>query len=267
MAIFFLLASMLVLAACSEKTDNAKTEKQEEKEAAAPLFAYVGAGLKEPVEEIIAMYEEEFDQKVEVSYNHSGGLLTQLDTAKTGDIFMPGGMTFVQTAEEKGHIQMIEGPIAYHTPVVITPKDNPANIQSIYDLAKENVELIVPELESTALGKTAKKIFENTKLGAEIEKRILTSVETGPKVAATLQLGQGNAALAEYSAWAKQKDQFHLVEIDPAINLVDEIPCATTTYSEQPEAAEQFAKFVADKGPEVFEKHGFKITPPAAVNQ
>ncbi|MGM7634555.1 substrate-binding domain-containing protein [Bacillus sp. Hm123] len=174
----------------------------------------------------------------------------------TGDIFMPDGMTFVKTAEEKGHIQTIEGPIAYHTPVVITPKDNPANIQSIYDLANEDVELIVPELESTALEKTAKKIFENAKLGAEIEKQILTSVETGPKVAATLQLGQGNAALAEYSAWSKQKDQFHLVEIDPAINLVDEIPCATTTYSEQPETAEQFAKFAADKGPEVFESTG-----------
>nr|WP_100401676.1 substrate-binding domain-containing protein [Bacillus sp. FJAT-42315] len=52
---------------------------------------------------------------------------------------MPGGMTFVKTAEEKGHIQTIKDPIAYHTPVVITPKDNLANIQSIYDLANKDV--------------------------------------------------------------------------------------------------------------------------------
>lgn len=174
---------------------------------------------------------------------------------------MPGGMPFVKMAEEKGHIDHVDGPIAYHTPVIVTPKGNPARVTKLEDLAKEGTELIVPELEATALGKTANKVFEKAGLAKEIKSRIITSVDTGPKVTATLLLGKGNAAITEYSSWYNQQDKLDLIEIDPSQNIVDEIPCAVTKYATNKEEADKFAHFVAEKGPEVFEKYGFKVKP------
>lgn len=269
-----IFATMLLMVACGgkneEQTNNNDTEQNVNNDvstdAGEPLFAYVGAGLKEPFEELMSMYEEETGKKIETSYNNSGSLITQLETAQEGDIFMPGGMPFVKKVQEKGHIDSLEGPIAFHTPVIVTPKDNPANITSFNDLTNDNVELVVPELEATALGKTFVKIMDNAQLRDEIEKQIIVQVETAPKITATLLLGQGNAAITEYSSWYKQQDKLDLVEIDPAINDVDEIPCAVIKYSKQKEEAGKFAKFVAEKGPAVFEKHGFKIDPPVKSN-
>ena len=276
-SMMLLLMSMLLLTACGSNSEQAKKEENQaetqqpsgqnsetnKEQTDEPLFAYVGAGLKDPFEELMEMYKQETGKSIETSYNNSGSLVTQLETAKKGDIFMPGGMPFVKKAQENRHIEYIEGPIAYHTPVIVTPKGNPANITSFADLANENVELIVPELEATALGKTLGKIMKNANLQSEIEKQIIVAVESAPKITATLLLGQGNAAITEYSAWAKQQDQLDLIEIDPAINEVDEIPCAVIKYSTQKAEAEKFVKFVAEKGTEIFAKHGFKIDVPS----
>lgn len=270
-----LIISIVLLVACNGQEEKENVEKNEaatEQKLAAnakgvseesePLFAYVGAGLKEPFEELMDMYELETGKKIETSYNNSGSLITQLETAKTGDIFMPGGMPFVKKVQENDHVEIVEGPISYHTPVIVTPKGNPANIKSFDDLAKDSAEIIVPELDATALGKTLAKIMENADLYEDIEKQIIVQVETAPKITATLLLGQGNAAITEHAAWAKRKDELELIEIDPAINEVDEVPIAVLKHSKQKEEAEKFAKFVAKEGPTVFEQHGFKTELP-----
>lgn len=273
---FIMFTSIVLLAGCGgqknaevEEADQQSTEQsgvnieeQEKTDSDEPLFGYIGAGLKEPFEELMEMYEVETGKKIEANYNNSGSLITQLETAETGDIFMPGGMPFVKKVEEKDHIELVEGPIAYHTPVIVTPKENPANIQSFDDLTNEAAEIIVPELEATALGKTLAKIMKNAELYDDIEENIIVQVETAPKITSTLLLGEGNAAITEHAAWAKQKEKLELIEIDPAINEVDEIPIAVLTFSKQKEEATKFAKFVAQEGPAIFEKHGFKTEPP-----
>jgi molybdate transport system substrate-binding protein len=222
------------------------------------LLAYVGAGLKGPATELAQAYEKQSGVRVEMILNSSGALLGQLELSRKGDIYMPGGMPFVALAKKAGFIAEMVGPLAYHYPVIIVPKGNPAHISKVQDLARPGVRLILPDKESTALGKSALKIFANINLSAAIEKNVKAYVETGPKVPMTIMLGQGDAGIGEFSDASKHSASLEMVDIDPEVNVVDEIPCALLTCSAQPAAAREFLRFMKANGAAVFAKHGFK---------
>ncbi|MGI6678410.1 MAG: molybdate ABC transporter substrate-binding protein [Dehalobacterium sp.] len=249
--ILIVVMALFVLGGCANEADNTTEE-------AKSLFAYVGANLKEPVSELATSFEEETGVKVEMNFNNSGALLNQVETMKKGDIYMPGGMTFVEQAEEKGHIDLVISPIAYHTPVIVTPKDNPGQVSSIEDLANEGIELVIPDKDATTIGKTAYKIFAKIGKTDEIEENIIANLESPAKVMAAITMGQGNAGIVEYSNTFKDRDKIEVVEIDPAVNQVEEIPIASLIYSTDHELAMSFMEYVQENGPGVFGKYGFK---------
>ncbi len=253
-----LLASLLFVGGCGnqpeEKSDE--TEKQQKS-----LFAYVGANLKEPVSEIAASYEKKTGVKVELTFNNSGAILNQIEMSKKGDICIPGGMPFVEKAKEKNFVDQVVGPIAYHTPVIITPEGNPAQISVVEDLAKEGVKLVMPDQEATAIGKSATSVFAKIGKTAEIEKNVIASLESPAKVLAAIEMGQGNAGIVEVSNTINN-DKIEVVEIDPQVNVIDQIPVVSLVYTKDKELTSDFLEYVEDNGPAVFKKYGFKIEKP-----
>jgi molybdate transport system substrate-binding protein len=222
------------------------------------LFAYVGAGLKDPVTELGVIYEQKTGIEVEMTFNNVGGLYSQLELSKKGDIFIPGGMPFLTKAKQAGYILEMAGPIAYHVPVIITPKGNPAKISSVADLAKPGVKLVLPDTKATAIGASAAKVFNKLRITNEITKNTLALMETPMKVTAALLIGQGDAGIVEYSDAVKNMAKLEMIMIDPALNEIDEIPCAVLAFTNQKEAAEAFMEFAKKEGPAVFAKYGFK---------
>ncbi|HHU85441.1 MAG: substrate-binding domain-containing protein [Pelotomaculaceae bacterium] len=253
-----LLIAGMILSACAnqlpEEPNSSATPQEQQK----TLFAYVGAGLKEPVTELAAIYEQETGVKVELTFNNTGALLGQLDTVKKGDIYMPGGMSYLDKAKKKGHIDEIVGPVAVHAPVIITPRGNPAGISSLMDLARPGVKVILPEKEATAMGQAAFKMFNRLGIAEQVEKNVLAYVETAPKVSTSIMMGQGDAGIAEYNNAVNCKDKVDMIEIDESINIVDEVPCASLIYSGNKEETKKFLEFMKNEGPAVFAKHGFK---------
>ena len=260
--VLLLSTGLLLVAGCSnqESAEQEQPQQQEEQQQEQKtLFAYVGANLKEPVTELANAYEQETGVKVELTFQNSGALLNQLETAQKGDIYLPGGMPFVEQAKQKGFIDQVVGPIAFHTPIIIAPKDNPAQIASVEDLAKPGVKLVMPDKEATAIGKTVTKVFDKTGKKAEIESNLAASLESPAKVMAAIKMGQGNAGIVEYSNASKEKDNISVIEIDPQINIIDEIPITSLVFANDKELANDFLMFVKENGPAAFEKHGFNI--------
>jgi molybdate transport system substrate-binding protein len=221
------------------------------------LFAYVGAGIREPVVALVEGFERKTGMKVEMAFNNSGALLGQLELSRKGDLYIPGSMSFVQKAKASGFIAEVVGPMAYHVPIIITPPHNPAKISEVRDLAKPGVKLVLPDRQATALGQTAFKIFTKLGIAAAAERNVLAYLETPMKVIAALQMGQGDAGIVEYSN-ARNHKQLGFVEIDPAVNIVEELPCASLNCSKDPEATRQFLDYAQTEGPIVFAKYGFK---------
>ena len=259
-SILLLLTFCLLLAGCGQQaaTNASKDSASSAAEVKTPLLAYVGANLKEPMTELARSYEEKTGIKVELTFNNSGALLNQIQTVSQGDIYMPGGMPFVKKAKELGLLDKMEGPVAIHTPVIVVPKGNPADIHGLQDLTKDGIQLLIPDKEATAIGKTIYKIFDAAGITAGVEKNITANMETPAKVIAAITMGQGNAGIVEYSNTLKSGDKLERIDIDPAWNQTEEIPIATLSSSQQKAAAEDFMQYVKANGPTVFEKYGFK---------
>ena len=243
-----LVAALVMLAvAFSAFAQNQKT-----------IFAYVGAGIKAPVIELAEMFKKETGIAVEMTFNNSGALVSQLTLSRKGDVFMPGSMVFVEKAASAGLVDKVSASIAYHVPVIIVPKANPAGIRSIGDFAKPGVKLVLPDSRATALGKSAFKIFDKIDIRAAVEKNILSFGETPQKVAAAISMGTGDAGIVDYSNVSKMRDRLATVDIDPMVNAVEVLPCAVLSCTADKGAAERFMRFAEKRGPAVFEKHGFK---------
>ena len=259
-SLLILLAFCMLLAGCGQPSggSTSKDSASSAAEAKTPLLAYVGANLKEPMTELARNYEEKTGTKVELTFNNSGALLNQIQTVSQGDIYMPGGMPFVKKAKDLGLLDKMEGPVAIHTPVIVVPKGNPAGIHGLQDLTKDGVQLLIPDKEATAIGKTAYKIFAAAGITADVEKNIAANMETPAKVIAAITMGQGNAGIVEYSNTLKAGDKLERIDIEPAWNQTEEIPIATLASSNQKAAAEDFMQYVKASGPAVFEKYGFK---------
>ena len=97
------------------------------------LMVYSGAGLKKPMEKIKEQFEKENPVQLTMIYAGSGQLLAQLEKSGKGDVFIVGSKPTYDAAVEKG-LAGTGIPVSHHTPVIITPKDNPKHIGGLKDL-------------------------------------------------------------------------------------------------------------------------------------
>jgi molybdate transport system substrate-binding protein len=69
---------------------------------AAELHLYAGAGLRVPVDQIVARYEKESGNTVIVEYGGSGQILTRYQLTQQGDLFLPGSADYVENSGSRG---------------------------------------------------------------------------------------------------------------------------------------------------------------------
>jgi molybdate transport system substrate-binding protein len=225
------------------------------------LLAYVGAQLKGPVQRLGEMYQKKTGVKVQMIFNNSGFLLAQLETSRRGDIYIPGSLPFAQKAQRKGIVTAVTKTLAYHVPVIVTPKGNPAGITGVRDLTKPGVKLLMPDSRATAIGADAMKTFNKLGITAQVKQNTVASLPTPAAALAAMLMGQGNAAVVSYNAIVKGKEKIHLVRIDPKVNVVGTVHCVVLSFSKHPSQAKDFAAFLTESGPQVFAEYGFPTKP------
>ncbi|HPJ85038.1 MAG TPA: substrate-binding domain-containing protein, partial [Methanothrix sp.] len=68
------------------------------------LLVYCGAGLNEPMEEIADLFEEREGVQIDYTFGGAAQLLTQIELYQTGDLYMPGARSYIDSAIEKGFV-------------------------------------------------------------------------------------------------------------------------------------------------------------------
>lgn len=207
-----------------------------------------------------ALFEAKTGVKIEMTFNNSGTLVGQLIAARKGDLFIPGSRSFIDKAAEQGLIATSGKAVAYHVPVIIVPKANPAGIGRIEDFARPGTKLLLPDRKATALGKSIFMVFDRLGIAEAASANVRAFLETPQKVVAALSLGQGDAGIVDFSAVASRLDVFAVIEIDPEVNVVEELPCAVLSCGTRRNEALAFMRFMESEGPAVFGKHGFRTS-------
>ena len=223
------------------------------------LLVYCGAGLNEPMEEIAALFEEQEGVQIDYTYGGAAQLLTQIELYQTGDLYMPGARSYIDSAIEKGFVDETVN-VVYHVPCIIVPKGNPAGVQSLEDLAEPGVRVALGDPEGPAIGKVSKKMLEGLGIWEDVEENVVALSATVNELLVYISLGQADAAIVWEDLY--NSDEMDKVEIPQEMNDVKVVPIGTLVFSEKKEMAEKFMNFVAsDEGKVVFADHGFATYP------
>jgi len=223
------------------------------------LLVYCGAGLREPMEEIADLFEEREGIEIQYTFGGSAQLLSQIELYQTGDLYMPGARSYIESAMDKGYVDETAN-VVYHVPCIVTPKGNPAGIDSIEDLAEPGVRIVLGEPTGPAIGKNAKSMLESLGIWEEVEDNVVAFSGTVNELLVYISMGQADAAIVWEDLF--NPDSMEKVEIPLETNGIKVVPIGTLVFSENEEIAENFMNFVAsEEGKTVFADHGFATYP------
>ncbi len=223
------------------------------------LVVYCGAGLREPMDEIAQVYQEKTGTEIKYTYSGSAQLLSQIELLQSGDCYMPGAKSYIDSAAEKGFINSSEKTI-YHVLAIAVAPGNPKNITTLADLTKDGVRVAIGEPTGPAVGSAAKKMLESAGYWEDIQGNIVVQSGTVNELLVYMNMDQADAAII----WEDLLDNSDLEKVDIPINegFIKVIPIGTLSFSENPEDAQAFANFVSsDDGKAIFVKHGFGCYP------
>ncbi|WP_297535473.1 molybdate ABC transporter substrate-binding protein [Thermococcus sp.] len=222
-----------------------------------------GAGLMKPMNEIISLFENETGAKVEVRYGGSGEIFGILETSCGCDVFVPGSYYYLEEAAQRGYI--LNGTIinvTKHIPVIIVPKGNPAHVESLRDLAKPGVKVVLGDPKACAIGRVAEKILKNAGIWGNVSRNVIAYAPTVNQLLVYIATGQADAAIAweDTVTWAQARGKVQVIPIPPDENSIKTIPTAVTVCARKDghlTVAEALNEFIANHT-SIWEEWGFK---------
>lgn len=252
---------LLLLSACGSKPAPAATEN-----APRTLTVFAAASLTEAFTEIGHAFEAAH-AGVSVTFNFAGSqtLSTQMIQGAGVDVFASANHTEMDKVVAAGLVQT-GTPVDFLTNllVVVLPQGNPANLQSLNDLARHGLKLVLGD-ETVPVGKYARQSLDNmakdASFGQDFANKVLANVvsnETDVKAVVTkVQLGEADAGIV-YVSDANSAPELKTIPIPADLNVIAKYPIAALEKAPQPELAAEFITYVlSSEGQATLKKYGF----------
>ncbi|MBE7467404.1 MAG: molybdate ABC transporter substrate-binding protein [Planctomycetes bacterium] len=225
------------------------------------LILYCAANMKNPVEEAARQYEQEYGVAVQLTYGGSGTLLSNLQVAGLGDLYLAADASYIALAREKNLVAEVL-PLAKQHPVIAVAKGNPKKIASLDDLLRSDVRVALANPDAASIGKIAKRVLRETNQWEPLEKAVQTRGVFKPtvmEVANDVKLGSVDAAIV-YDSTARQFPDLEAVELPLFKPRVEDVSLSILRFSKAPTAALRFARYLQapEKGGAIFKKWGFE---------
>ncbi len=223
------------------------------------LTLYCAASMKLPVEQIIADFETETGNSVEVQYGGSGTLLSQLQVApNAADLYLAADMSYLEQGREKGLIAEVL-PLAWMQPVLAVRAGNPLKLEQLEDLLAPDVRYGLANPDSAAIGRICREVMEKLGSWREFESAATVFKPTMPELANDLKLGTLDAAIL-WDATVAQHDGLEAIELPDFADRSFLEAVGVTQACEQPALALQFARYLQarDRGALTIVRHGFR---------
>jgi molybdate transport system substrate-binding protein len=223
-----------------------------------PLIVYCAAGIKPPVEAVAREYEQQFGVPIQLQYGASQSLLTNAQTSKTGDLYLPADQSYIELANAKG-LTAESIPLARMTVVLAVTKSNPKAIASISDLMKPDVRVAQANPDAAAVGKATREALSQTGQWDALATKTLVFKGTVNDVANDIKLGAVDAGFI-WDAMLQQYPTLQRVDVPQLKDATSQVTISVLRSSKQPTAALRFARYLAakDKGLKTFAQFGYQ---------
>lgn len=260
-----LLALLLVqLESSSSPGSTAPTEDDAANETnpTNSLMLYCAAGMRVPVEKIVAAYRDEYGVEVQIQYGGSNTLVNQIELARTGDLFLAADSGFLDLAREKGLLAE-SLPVANIRAVITVAEGNPKNIKGLADLLRDDVRTVVANPEHAAVGSVVRTTLTAQGKWADLEQAVAQRgvfQATVNEVANTVKVGAADAGIV-WDVIASADPQLAAIDVPELAKATGEVGLGVLASSTNPAAALRFARYLTaqDRGLQEFADAGYIV--------
>jgi len=222
------------------------------------LYLYCGAGLRKATDEAIHAFTADTGVTVEADYSGSETLLASLKLSRTGDLYMPGDVHYVDEAAKEGLIAS-QRDVCYFVPVILVQKGNPKGIRALADLTREGIKIGLGDPKAAAIGRLCEKIFAKNNIAPEaIQKNLAYSGPTVNVLGVQIQTGHLDAVIVWGAIAAQFADSGDVVPIPADQNIISHVAIGVLESAKDPVLANRFVDFLASgRGKAIFQKHHY----------
>jgi molybdate transport system substrate-binding protein len=217
---------------------------------------YCAAGLRQPISQIIETYTQLTRRKVNLIYNGSGALLSQIKLGY-GDLYLPANIAYVHDAAHAGLTTQFS-PVAFLTAAIVVHKDC-TTIQSLQDLTQPGVRISFAD-HTAAIGRFARATLSKHGLYTEIQKNIIVTKPTVNNIVEDVSLGSADATIA-WAAVAKNHSNLRTIPVPIFSQPRQQTAIALLETSKNQKAAQHLADYIStsEHARQIFIAHGFQV--------
>jgi molybdate transport system substrate-binding protein len=242
----------LLGAACSSSASGSASSPQQTQ-----LTVFAASSLSKAFDQIGQDFHTVFpDVRVTFDYGSSTDLAAQIQSEGTADVFASASGTAMDTvASEAGVTNQTN--FATNKLTIITPPGNPAGIDSLQDLAKPGVHLVLAA-EGVPVGDYAREAMKNAGILNEASANVVSNEDNDASVVGKITTGEADAAIVYTSDIAAAGDAVRSVDIPDDVNVTATYPIAVVTGTAHPDQAAEFVSYVmSTEGQDVLDQFGF----------
>jgi molybdate transport system substrate-binding protein len=231
------------------------------------LIVFGASSLTEAFEDIAAAFEDAHPGvEVVLNFGSSSTLAAQLAEGAPADVFASANERQMDAARDAGRIAEPIRIFARNRLTLAVPADNPAHIESLIDLAKPGILLVVaaPEVPvrvytDVMLERLAADPAYGEDYRAAVLANIVSEEDNVRQVIAKIALGEADAGIVYQSDITPDiRKSVTAIPIPDEYNTLAEYPIAVTDDTSRSELAQAFVDFVlSDAGQTALARWGF----------
>lgn len=218
-------------------------------------------GLAEAFMPANAMYEQHSKATISYTGAFAGALGKSLLGSAQTEVFAPRVLGLAKKLQAQGKMPAFQ-PLCFTKYVLITPKGNPAGIESIQDLKREGIKTLCSPDSSPPGGKAAMGVLKKSGVLPEAKAKSIYMGSCVQHDVADVADGKADAAVVELriTRLPRYKDKFEIIEIPEKFFPAPPIPftIGVMKWAKNPDFAHDFVSFItSEAGQAHFEAAGF----------
>jgi molybdate transport system substrate-binding protein len=250
------LAGLLLLGACggSEPSPSASAAAEEQE-----LTVSGASSLTAAFTDIGKAFEAEHPgTTVTFNFAASDALAGQINEGAPVDVFASASPTWMDSVQDEGPGVTGREAFARNKLAILVPKDNPAGIHTVEDLAEPGVKLVLAA-EGVPAGDYAREIFQNAGVSDEALTNVVSNEEDVKGVVTKVLSGDADAGVGYVTdVTSDVADQITMIPIPADINVIATYPIAVVSGSQEADLAQSFVDYVlGDAGRQTLAGYGF----------
>lgn len=232
------------------------------------VVAYTAASLSGVSPKLAEGFEKMYPgHKVVFNLAGTQALKTQVQNGAYCDVFISASNAYTNELTKGNYfVSGTVKPLTSNYVIVILPKNNPAGITSLSDLAKPGIKIAVAD-KSVPVGTATTSVIANLAKSASYGKEwnssvygnIVTYETSEPAVAGKVELGEVDAGFVYESTYIAGKDKYVAISVPKEVNYLQTYTIGVMKDSTSKGAAYNFETFMlSSDGQQILKDYGFR---------